>query len=683
MSVTAINPKPMTSEADKSSLQAHLRPRRTLNRLTLALTGVAAGGLGQTFFYQGSLWDGLLLYAIAAILFAYALANRTFPKSRPLVAPPPLLPSMVIRQGWRRNFGVWLILLGLGISFVALNFFGNDEARLQAWWLYLSSLMLLVSGGLLLTRGDSWRATARRLLPDRRVALGLVLVLGLALFMRLFQFYSQPFGIWYDEAEAGLQARQMLTQPGYRPIFYAPINVTGHLLILYALALQWLGDNIYSMRLVSVLFGLGGVLAAYLFGRELRNPRFGLLLAFLVAVARWDVNFSRIAMTGIDAIFFEFLSLYFLIRLVRANRPRDALWAGLSLGFGLMFYTAFRLFVLALIIFVLIAAWWWFKRLAAAWQQGGWRIQLVSLGLLLISIWLVIMPLVEFAADNPKAFAYRTQQISIFNRRDQANLGQALWDSTQKHLLMFNYQGDKNGRHNLPGEPMLDPVMGILAVLGFGLALARTRYPANTFFLILFPLALIGGIFSFDFEEPQSLRSIAVRRLRWRRWDWKRKTRLVRCPAWRYWDRWRRCCFLSFSSMRIPTLTARPTTLPPGTLFPPRKPSSAVKWSSWGRTNSTSCLPSWPTIRPPTSSPLTLPTRALFPCPTPCPSVYRPTVRSRCLSIRMIIGFLKRLNKYIPVPILRWLRAGPKRGMARRLFTWSACSRPILPPSRD
>ena len=43
-----------------------------------------------------------------------------------------------------------------------------------------------------------------------------------------------------------------------------------------------------------------------------------------------------------------------------------------------------------------------------------------------------------------------------------------------------------------------------------GLALGRTRYPANTFFVILFPVALLGGIFSVDFEAPQSLRSIGV-----------------------------------------------------------------------------------------------------------------------------------------------------------------------------
>jgi sugar lactone lactonase YvrE len=57
---------------------------------------------------------------------------------------------------------------------------------------------------------------------------------------------------------------------------------------------------------------------------------------------------------------------------------------------------------------------------------------------------------------------------------------------------------------------MLDPAMAILGVLGLGLALARPRHPANLFFLILFPLSLTGGIFSVDFEAPQSLRSIGA-----------------------------------------------------------------------------------------------------------------------------------------------------------------------------
>ncbi|HEX9925181.1 MAG TPA: glycosyltransferase family 39 protein, partial [Anaerolineae bacterium] len=546
MAITSVESVPITDKIEASPPKARLRPRRTLNRLALGLAGLTVAALGQLFFSLESLGDGLLCYGLAVILFTWALAGRLYPHHSPL---PPGQPAMQLSRWpgiWRFNFGVWLILLAVTISFFAFNFLPNDDARRLVWWLYLASLLVLISGGLLLARDRSWQAELRHLLPNRAIALGLLTVLGLAVVLRLYQLDQLPFGIWFDEAEAGLEARRMLAEPTYRPVFHMPINITGHLLAVYAMALAWLGDSIVSMRLVSVLFGLGGVLAAYLFGRELRGPRFGLILAFLVAVARWHLNFSRIAMTGIDTPFFEFLSLFFLIRLLRRGRLRDALWAGLGLGFGLVFYTAFRLFVLALLIFAVLAGLVWViqrVRTRAAWATGGkatspdqagvrpssaqppswlerWLIFLPQHGtgwsllgqvtVLLVSTWLVTMPIAKFALDNPAAFRFRTDQVSILARRDQPDLGRALWSNTAKHLLMFNYKGDGNGRHNLPGTPMLDPAMAILAVLGLGLVLARPHYPGNAFFLLLFVLALMGGIFSVDFEAPQSLRSIAV-----------------------------------------------------------------------------------------------------------------------------------------------------------------------------
>ena len=486
------------------------RPRRTLNRLALALVAVAIAALGQMAFAQHSLWDGLLLYLVAAVLFVRALIHQSYPNFKFALPNPHLANTLAVTKGRLNTIGLGLIGAAVVISFLSYTYFGQDERQHLAWWLYLTSLGLLVAGIIWLTPALPFRPELKRLFPNRQIVIGLVVVFGLALFMRLFNFTQQPFGIWFDEAEAGLAARHMLTDPGYRPVFYQLINVTGHFLAVYAVALRWLGDSIYALRAVSVLFGLGGVLAAYLFGRELHGPRFGLALAFFVAVARWHVNFSRIAMTGIDTPFFEFLTLFFLTRLLKRGYLRDALWAGLALGFGLTFYTAFRLFILALALFVGVMALRWTSPVLTAMRQGGWQRYLMAAALLILTAWLVFMPVVQFALDNPDAFWYRTQQISILTKRDQADLSKALWESTQKHLLMFNFEGDKNGRHNLPGAPMLDPIMGILLILGLALALARPFHPANTFFLILLPVALIGGIFSVDFEAPQSLRSIAV-----------------------------------------------------------------------------------------------------------------------------------------------------------------------------
>lgn len=505
-----LNPDRPASDSGKPKAAA--RPRRTLNQLALALAGLLIAALGQYFFSRESLWDGFLFMGCGVILFTAALLPR-------LPGPLPAQPTRPsLQSGWRGKAGIWLILLALGLSYLTYTFFGNENARLQAWWLYLGSLGCVVAGGLLVSRGEAWREVLRRYVPPGWVGWTLLAIVLLALFMRLYRFDSQPAGIWFDEAEAGLQARQMLAEPSYRPVLYPPINITGHLLALYALALNWFGDTlrIQSMRLVSVAFGLGAVIAAYLFGRELRGPRFGLVLAFLMAVARWPVNFSRIAMTGIDTPFFELLTLFFLARWLHRRNPRDALWTGLSLGFGLMFYTAFRLFVLGLVIFGVIALLLWTRHWLAVVRRDGWLPYAGQIALAGLAVWLVVLPLVQFALDNPQAFWYRTNQISIFTKRDQADVSQALWETTRKHLLMFNVAGDKNGRHNLPGKPMLDPAMGVLWLLGLGLVVTglvarrATPRPFDLLFVILFGTALVGGIFSVDFEAPQSLRSIAV-----------------------------------------------------------------------------------------------------------------------------------------------------------------------------
>jgi len=43
---------------------------------------------------------------------------------------------------------------------------------------------------------------------------------------------------------------------------------------------------------------------------------------------------------------------------------------------------------------------------------------------------------------------------------------------------MFNFRGDSNGRHNLPGEPMLQDLAAALFLVGISVALARSKKPA-------------------------------------------------------------------------------------------------------------------------------------------------------------------------------------------------------------
>ena len=243
-------------------------------------------------------------------------------------------------------------------------------------------------------------------------------------------------------------------------------------------------------------------------------------------------------MNGVDATFFEFLTLYFVLRVVRSQPgPMRAIaWLGLSIGMGLCFYTPYRLFVIAGVLFglILMLGRYMSQRDADLScrdadlshgdagppnQDGGslatqrparekTRQNLANnLGLFLLAVWLAAMPATQYAWQNSQAFWGRARHVSIFQNREQPNLARALAQNVQKHVLMFNYKGDNNGRHNLPGTPALDQLSAVLFALGLGLAIAR-RDRLSVFFLCLLATGLMGGILTLDFEAPQSLRSI-------------------------------------------------------------------------------------------------------------------------------------------------------------------------------
>ena len=376
-----------------------------------------------------------------------------------------------------------------------------QEPTMRAWWLHLVSLLLILLFAFLL----DWRAprepTAMTVADEEEqgavgrwswwsiasfIAIGLV-----ALFMRLWQFDELPFGTWYDEAEAGLLALRILENANYRPIFEGSINMPAHYLYLITFFFRYVEISTQSIRLVSVVMGVAMVGAAYLVGRELFGGRlWGLALAFLVAVARWSVNFSRIGMYNISTPLFQLLTIGLLLRAFRRGRYVDYALAGLSLGLGLCFYVAFQLFVGVMLLFYL-----WMSLIQRGFLRRTWS----GLLLVLVTAALVVMPLVVFANLKGDVYFARTNRTSIF--ADKTPLGELppllqqfcpqlsgewsarcerlpmVLENARKHILMFNYRGDPNGRHNLPGEPMLDNIMAALLVLGVGLCLIRFWRP--------------------------------------------------------------------------------------------------------------------------------------------------------------------------------------------------------------
>ncbi len=483
-----------------------MQERRKITNLVLALAAVGLGFFAQSRFRMDRIADALILYLVAVVLLAYASRGQ----SSKLKAQRPKAEvegSAVTRPGistHQLSWGLALLVLAGVCILLSLRLFRHDAPPTTAWLLYLASIALFVAAfwAMEFTPGQvNLRQFSSRLWRPKTETLILIAILVVAAFVRLYNLDSLPFGVWYDEAVNGLEAKRILDDPAYRPIYMRPTNSPSHFMFLISFSFRLFGIDIFSVRAVSAVFGIGTVIAAYLFGREFFDGRLALVLAFLMAISRWGVNFSRIGMYCITTPFFELLALYFLLRGLRSGRSLDFALGGVAMGFGACFYAAFYLFAPVVGLFLVHKA---------VVERGF--VQRYKLGVLVFAFaaFLAFAPVGQFAWRDPQAFSDRARVTSIFKDRTPSQAIEAVRTSTQKHLLMFNYRGDPNGRHNLPGKPMLDFATSALFVLGFGYSLYRGLQPKYLLLGLWLLVMLCGGIFSLEFEAPQSLRAIGT-----------------------------------------------------------------------------------------------------------------------------------------------------------------------------
>ncbi len=409
--------------------------------------------------------------------------------------------TLTRRSSLRFRLGVFLTAAGVVLALVSIYTFASllslsATVNDLAWGIYAASALAWTAGILLLTRGNEGGNEVRQ----GRFPLLLVPIVLLAFGLRVSELDSFPFGIWFDEAMAALNNRRILTDPAFRPVVQDTVAYLHY--ALFSLGSRAVGDGeIAGLRLISALFGVGSVVMAFFVGRQLRGEVFGLIFAFILAVMRWSINFSRIAMTGIDVTFFVLLTLWALIHLGRSGHLRAALCVGAAIGIGLWFYRAFQLLLLPLAVYALLI-WRW---------QLGWRRTVIVALVGLVTLLVFAHPLAPVAVYHPARLFGRVDQTSIFNQNlGDRSISEVILASTQRHLGMFTLAGDRNGRHNLPDAPMLDPVTGVLFVGGMLIGIWKIRQREHIFLFLLMGTGLAAGILTVPSEAPQGLRSIGV-----------------------------------------------------------------------------------------------------------------------------------------------------------------------------
>lgn len=442
------------------------------------------------------LLSGALLAALAAVRSA---ARWPLCWLTPLHASPPSGREPV---AWRRVV-VLLLATGIGASAAGTwwrNGFVTPHTGLAAEWWLDAVLIAWLAVCLPSQPVDALRGwVARRGWRGWALPLGVFLA---ALAVRLWDLAAVPYGVWFDEAETGLEARRILAGAPFEPLSRNFGRDPLAFFWLTAGSFALFGDALFSLRLVGATMGAFGALFTALLGRQWFGWRVGLAAGLFLAFSRWHLDFSRFAMVNVSAPMVAALTLWLLSRAVTSGRWSDWALTGLATGFGLHAYAGVRALLVLVPLAILLAALRW------RWQPVALvlRLSVVALFALLAGL-----PVAIYGVRFPDEYGKRVAETSILSGAEPLEQRLALVaENARKHALMFHVAGDRNGRHNVPAMPMLDPVAGLLAAIGLGWCAVKLL----DWRALVLGLWLIGGlsngILTLPAEAPQAARTIVV-----------------------------------------------------------------------------------------------------------------------------------------------------------------------------
>lgn len=320
----------------------------------------------------------------------------------------------------------------------------------------------------------------------------LILILLSAAAVIFFQSTEIPKHLAFDEVEFAQLALSLDGKP-YMP--YSQL-ATGHSTLYFYIILisfKLFGVSAFALRLPSALFGILSVLLFYVITKKvLKNELLAFLSTLTLLTLRWFITFSRFAFEPTFLLFLELVSVWFLIKFLEKKSYVFLFLTAVSSGLAFQSYTPGRLFFL--LPFLLIAL-----------TTKKIKYVLVYLLFFLISS----APLLTYLATHQDQ---RLEQVSLLSdsRLSQTEKIMAVGENIKRTLFMFNLEGDMNGRHNYPGKPVLNPLLGLLFLAGVGLAAAQYRNTHTILFAGFFLLSLLPAVLTKTEDNPNMLRTFTA-----------------------------------------------------------------------------------------------------------------------------------------------------------------------------
>ena len=494
----------------------HTDRERRIDALLVAV-GLGIALLGQFYFAlrREYVWDGVLFWCVALVSFGLLRWRTTrLERGRSCRRPAswmhrrPLRTVSVIGGATFATVAGWLARQRPATA---------DFSDLLGVWLIGVTSFLLAFVPPTGVKG-AWPRAICWFRGHRIELAGMAALLLVALAARAVALEHIPSNLGGDEGTQGVAALKLLEPPLGNPFSTGWFSVPTMSFLAMGLSMRLFGGGVAGLRALSALVGTATVLTTALLARELWGRRVAGMAAAALTCSHFHVHFSRLGSNQIADGLFVTLTLYLLVRGLRSKREITFALAGAVTGLGWYGYFGARLVGIIVVLYLAWRAVVEYRFLA---RYG--RLLLIMLGAALV----VTAPLLFHYVDHPENLVSRSRQVSIFASGWLAREREITGRSTADLLLQqfwrsisaFHYTLDTTFWYRA-AIPLLDPVSGVLFVLGLvwatahhhsqrAIPMARCHWPANGLTLLWFWLALFAGWVLTE-NPPSSMRLVIV-----------------------------------------------------------------------------------------------------------------------------------------------------------------------------
>ena len=333
----------------------------------------------------------------------------------------------------------------------------------------------------------SWNHIAAIVLQHRLEVAAVVALAIAAGLVRTYRLATLPGGLHGDEALTGLDALRVLEQGWIGPYTGSALGQPTGPLYFTASVFELLGASSFTLHLSMALLGVATIPAAYLLFRIGFGRSVALFGTVALTFSYWHLFFSRTGFMVISMPLMTTLAAVAILLALRSSTRWSWFIAGVLVGLGIYSYNGYLAFLGIVAVFltsVLVLG------------RDNLRTYAAGAAVLAIGFFVSALPLLRVMYLEPDFYFQHHRTVSVLREpkfQEAQTVGEKVgffagraWDAA---MLPLRYP-KADGVDGFGERGAVDPITGLLAYVGFAIAVFRWRSPPHLFLAFAFVLGL-------------------------------------------------------------------------------------------------------------------------------------------------------------------------------------------------